>query len=262
MSSLEGACPEGAVAATPAKLRSSTWDIVELTVGYGLVMAVIWTPRPIQRWLYWAAIGWFLTALIMSFPGWKAMGCCIAGFWRSLWVVGVAVVMSLAAIVVAVNLHTLHRPDGPFDWLRSYGGYAVWAFLQQLLLQGYFLLRLLRIVPNSVGAALIAAGVFSIAHLPNPILTPITLIWGLTACLIFIRSRNVYPLAMAHAIFGICVAITIPGPMLHNMRVGRGYLTYKAPRPVHLSQSDHTVSTVAWVIEEAPARWLARHARP
>jgi len=254
VSSFEGACPEDGRAAALPRSRSSAWDIVELAVGYGLIMAVIWTPRPIQHWLYWAAAGWFLTALVITFPGWKAMGCCVAGFWRSLWVVGLAVVMSVAAGVIALNLHTLHGPHGLVDWIRSYGGYAVWSFLQQLLLQGYFLLRLQRILPNGAVAALVAATIFSIAHLPNPILTPITLLWGLTACLIFLRFRNLYPLAIAHAIFGICVAITIPGPMLHNMRVGRGYLTYKAPRTVHLSQSDHTVSTVAWVIAEAPTR--------
>ena len=54
------------------------------------------------------------------------------------------------------------------------------------------------------------------------------MIWGLTACLVFIRSRNVYPLAIAHAIFGICVAITIPASVLHNMRVGLGYLKYRS----------------------------------
>ena len=95
--------------------------------------------------------------------------------------------------------------------------------------------------------------VFALAHLPNPILTPLTLIWGFAACLVFIRSRNVYPLAIAHAIFGICVAITIPASMLHNMRVGLGYINYR-PRPLHLSQSDHVVSTDAWVIAEAPTR--------
>jgi hypothetical protein len=80
-----------------------------------------------------------------------------------------------------------------------------------------------------------AAGIFSIAHLPSPILTPITLIWGFAACLIFLRYRNLYPLAMAHAILGISIAITIPGHVDHNMRVGLGYLTYKhAHRPVTL----------------------------
>ena len=123
--------------------------------------------------------------------------------------------------------------------------------LQQLLLQGYFLARTLRLVPNANVAALLTASVFALAHLPNPILTPLTLIWGLAACLVFIRARNVYPLAIAHAIFGICVAITIPASVLHNMRVGLGYIEYR-PHPAHLSQSDHVVSTVAWVKAEAP----------
>jgi len=49
------------------------------------------------------------------------------------------------------------------------------------------------------------------------------------ACLLFLRYRNLYPLAMAHAILGITIAITIPGAVDHNMRVGLGYLHY-SPR--------------------------------
>jgi hypothetical protein len=38
---------------------------------------------------------------------------------------------------------------------------------------------------------------------------------------------------LAHAILGITVAITIPGPADHNMRVGLGYLRYNPHRQVH-----------------------------
>jgi membrane protease YdiL (CAAX protease family) len=214
---------------------------------------VIWTPRPLQHWLYFIALGWFIVSISLSFEGWKAMGCCVAGFWRSSWIVGVAVIIAAIATFFASSMHTLHHPGGPVQWVRSFGGYAIFALTQQLLLQGYFLARLLRILPNPNLAAILAAAVFALAHLPNPVLTPLTLIWGLTASLVFIRSRNVYPLAMAHAIFGICVAITIPASILHNMRVGLGYLNYH-PRPLHLSQSDHVASTDAWVIAEAPTR--------
>jgi membrane protease YdiL (CAAX protease family) len=137
--------------------------------------------------------------------------------------------------------------------VRTFGGYAIWALLQQLVLQGYFLARTLRVIPNPNVAALLTASVFALVHLPNPVLTPLTLIWGLTACLLFIRSRNVYPIAIAHAVFGICVAITVPASLLHNMRVGLGYLQYH-PIPAHLSQRDHVVSTEAWVKADAPTR--------
>ena len=72
----------------------------------------------------------------------------------------------------------------------------------------------------------VTAIIFAVAHLPNPILVPFTLLWGLAACLLFLRYRNLYPLAMAHAILGITIAIAVPGPVDHNMRVGLGYLTY------------------------------------
>jgi hypothetical protein len=171
----------------------------------------------------------------MSFDGLKAMGLRTANFFRSLWVVGVALIVAAVAVLVAIWQGTLHIPATPILFIETYCAYALWAAVQQFLLQCFFLSRLLRLLPRERFAAVMAAGIFSIAHLPSPILTPITLIWGFAACLIFLRYRNLYPLAMAHAILGISIAITIPGHVDHNMRVGLGYLTYKhAHRPVTL----------------------------
>ena len=80
-----------------------------------------------------------------------------------------------------------------------------------------------------VGAALATAGLFGVAHVPNPVLMPLALAWGLIACAVFLRWRNLYPLGVAHAILGICIAVSIPRTMDHNMRVGLGYLRYRAP---------------------------------
>jgi hypothetical protein len=234
----------GVCASASLPRRRIAWEIGELAIGYCLILAVIWTPRPLQHWLYYIALGWFIVSILLSFEGWKAMGCCVAGFWRSSWVVGVALILTAIATFFASSLHTLHHPGGPTEWVRTFAGYTLWALMQQLLLQGYFLARLLRIIPKARMAALVTASVFALAHLPNPILTPLTMIWGLTACLVFLRSRNVYPLAIAHAIFGICVAITIPANVLHNMRVGLGYINYR-PHPLHLSHNDHVVFTSA-----------------
>ena len=78
-----------------------------------------------------------------------------------------------------------------------------------------------------------ASLLFALAHLPNPILAPITLIWGFAACLLFLRYRNLYPLMIAHAILGITIAVAIPGPVVHNMRVGLGYVTYSRHMQAH-----------------------------
>ncbi len=236
--------------------------LVELGVCYGLILLTIWTARPLQRWLYWTALTWVVLTTISAFPGWKALGFRRDGFLRSVWVVLAALALAGVATVLAGDLQTLHTPHGPRDWVRTFGGYAVWSLMQQFLLQGYFLLRLLRLLPGPKWAALAAAALFALAHLPNPVLTPVTLLWGVVACMVFLRARNIYPLAMAHAIFGICIAVTFPAPVVHNMRVGLGYLHYRAPRPLHLSQSDQSVSTVACVMAEAPTRRWARQARP
>ncbi len=262
MNTFVNASSEAECAVAPAQSRRPVRDFVELIVGYGLITAVIWTPRPMQRWLYFGTIAWFLVSIVVTFPGWRAMGCSIAGFWRSLWVVGIAAAVGVAATMLASNLHTLHHPGSPIQWVRAFAGYTIWALAQQLLLQGYFLIRLLRIMPSKVWAVATAGIVFALIHLPNPILTPVTLLWGLVACFVFLKFRNIYPLAIAHAIFGICVAITIPATVHHNMRVGLGYLKYTPPQHIHLSQIDQSVSTEAWVMADAPTRRSARQALP
>ncbi len=157
------------------------------------------------------------------------MGFRRGGFLSSLWVVFASLFLAAIAVAAATRLHTLRHPIGPRGWLLTFGGYAVWSFAQQFMLQGYFLFRLLHILERRESSALAAAGMFAAAHLPNPVLTPMTLVWGACACFVFLRFRNVYPLAMAHAILGITIAIAVPGPVVHNMRVGLGYVRYHPP---------------------------------
>jgi membrane protease YdiL (CAAX protease family) len=203
-------------------------DLVELCVGYALILIVIWTPRPWQRLLYIATTIYLAAVLVISFAGWKQMGLRTANLARSSWVVGIALLGAAIAIVVAARMHTLQWPGGPMPFLRRYLGYAIWAVLQQVLLQVFFLARLLRLLRGPRTAALAAAAIFSLAHIPNPILTVGAFVWGLAACLLFLRYRNLYPLAVTHAILGITLAVTVPGPVIRNMRVGYGYLTYPA----------------------------------
>jgi membrane protease YdiL (CAAX protease family) len=205
-------------------------DLLELSAGYGLILLVIWTPRPLQTVLYYVALVVLAAIFWRSFVSWTAMGLHAMNFLRSLWVVGVALMLAGVAVLVAIRLHTLHVPDGSALFLKRYWGYILWSFVQQVLLLDFFLLRLLRSMPRRTSAVAATAGIFALAHLPNPILTPLTLLWGLGACLIFLRYRNLYPLAMAHAILGICIAVTVPGTVSHNMRVGLGYLQYRLPQ--------------------------------
>jgi membrane protease YdiL (CAAX protease family) len=210
----------------PVAARSHRRDFVELAIAYGLILLVIWTPRSWQRILWWIAAAAVLAIATASYEGLQAMGLRRENFLRSLWVVGLASLVSAVAIVLAVWLRTLHVPATPILFIETYAGYILWTFVQQLLMQCFFLSRLLRLLPNPKLAALVTAVIFAAAHLPNPILVPVTLLWGLAACLLFLRYRNLYTLAIAHAILGVTLTITVPAKVHHNMRVGLGYLTY------------------------------------
>lgn len=206
--------------------RSRRRDFFELAVGYGLILIVIWTPRPWQRLLWWVAAATIATMTVVSFDGLKAMGLRSTNLLRSLWMVGLALAMAAVAVALAVRLDTLHLPGGPLPVFRTYWAYTIWAFVQQFLLQAFFLSRMLRLIKNPGYAVAAAALIFAVAHLPSPILTMVTLVWGVAASLHFLRYRNLYSLGLAHAIFGIAIAVTIPGPVDHNMRVGLSYLNY------------------------------------
>jgi len=208
------------------KLRTRRRDLLELSGIYALILVVIWTPRP------WQAVLWVIASAIMiyvawlSFEGLRPMGLCTANLKRSLWAVAFAMAVAMIAVVIACRFHTLHMPGTPWLFLRKYGLYVLWAAAQQMILQWFFLSRSLRLLPDATSAAALTAGLFAVAHLPNPLLTLITLVFGLASCLFFLHYRNLVPLAIAHAILGISIGITIPGAIDHNMRVGLGYLTY------------------------------------
>ncbi|HEX8710915.1 MAG TPA: CPBP family intramembrane glutamic endopeptidase [Terracidiphilus sp.] len=207
---------------TPSRRR----DLLEIFLPYALILGVIWTPRPIQKWMWCVAAAVILVIAIISWEGRDAMGLRWKNFLRSSWIIVAAMAAATIAVVAAGHLHTLVRHAGPVWVIENYWLYAVWSFAQQFLLQCFFLERFMRLLPRAWQAALATAVLFSLAHMPSYILVPSTLLWGFAACMLFIRYRNLYPLAIAHAILGITIAITIPGRVDHNMRVGLGYLRY------------------------------------
>jgi hypothetical protein len=44
----------------------------------------------------------------------------------------------------------------------------------------------------------------------------------------FRRYRNIFPLGLVHAALGLTIAASLPDSLLHHMRVGLGYLLYRA----------------------------------
>lgn len=221
-------------------------DLLEFSVAFGLILAAVWTPLPYQRWLSLAALGWVVVSTWRSFDGVRAMGFRVVHFWRALWLPLIAVGLSALAIYLAQRAGTLRVPATPHEFFQRFWLYALWSFLQEFVLLNFFLLRLLRLLPARWMAVCATTCCFAITHLPNPVLAPLTMIWGIVACTAFLAYRNFYMPAVAHAILGVCIALTIPGRVDHNMRVGHGYMTYRPhshwrPEPEPTSGAKSTI---------------------
>src|SRR5579862_6265345 len=145
-----------------SSVRSRRRDLFELTGIYSLILLVIWTPRPWQ-WGMWAVAGVCIIGVIASsFDGWRTMGLCTENLRQSLWAVFLAAAIALLGIAVAGRLHTLRLPPSASLFIRHYGWYAIWAGLQQLILQCFFLARSIRLVPNTTAAAGLSASLFAV----------------------------------------------------------------------------------------------------
>jgi membrane protease YdiL (CAAX protease family) len=166
-------------------------DLVELCVGYALILGAIWTVNPWQRRFYWTAIAWVVLTTCIHRPKWRALGLGLPGLFPSLWIIGAAAVLAGLAVYIANQMHSLHPLHGPTPLLSHIWGYLIWALMQQFLLQIYFLLRLMRLLRDKLASIAVAALIFSLAHLPNPVLTPVTMVWGIAACVLFLRYRNI-----------------------------------------------------------------------
>jgi membrane protease YdiL (CAAX protease family) len=189
---------------------------------FGLIMLAVWTPpgraNAISTLLAAMSTVWFtvrggysIRELGLARPVSGALVMLVSG-----------VFMVMTMIVAGSVIHSL-GPARPVPWDRAWK-YAIWALLQEFILQSFFYVRLESLF-GSRRAVWGAALLFCVAHLPSPVLTFTSLIGGLLFCEMFRRYRNIFPLGFVHATIGLTIAASLPDNLLHHMRVGLGYLS-------------------------------------
>jgi len=207
---------------------SRTRDLIELILGYGLIVGIIWTPEHLQRFLSPLALIATLIVVLVRRQTRDELGLGRRGLIPSLWILPAAIALSAVSVFVAAKIGTLH-PLYKADFAHI-SGYVLWTIYQQFLLQDYFMDRLLRLVSNEAAAVSLAGTLFAAAHLPNLVLTAATVVWGIVSCALFRRYRNLWALGLAQGLLGLCFAICIPDALHHHLRVGLGYLRYNETR--------------------------------
>ncbi len=209
-----------------ASVRTSrTRDVIELMLGYGLIVGVIWMPEQLQRTFSPVVLLLTLGIVLVRRHGLDELGLGTRGLLSSLWILPAAIALFALSIFVAGKIGTLH-PLYKADF-GHISGYVLWTIYQQILLQDYFMARLLRLLSSETAAVVVAGLLFAAAHLPNLVLTAATLVWGIVSCALFRRYRNLWALGLAQGLLGLCFAICVPDAWHHHLRVGLGYLRYR-----------------------------------
>jgi membrane protease YdiL (CAAX protease family) len=199
-----------------------SWLIL-LAGGYALILATVWTQGFALYALLPLDAAFLLIAAILTFRTtqfeWPRLTLTAV-------ISGIGLIVAGAVIFAGLRMGTLHNLFGrQTSWLYA-GVYFVWAIAQQWIQQSVFFSRLEGVLPKGVDSFVVAA-LFGLAHLPNPVLAPVTFAGGWILSEVFRRYRHVVPLGIVHALVGLAIGFAVPDHFNHQMEVGMGYLDWR-----------------------------------
>ena len=127
-----------------------------------------------------------------------------------------------AAVVLVVVAVAWFTGDSIFvaPWRNRFLFLPLWALFQQYVLNGFINRRAQLAVGKGPKSVVLVAVVFSLFHLPNPLLALLTLGGGLVWAAVYQRQPNLFALALSHAVSSMTLALTISPKLLNSLRVG------------------------------------------
>lgn len=190
----------------------------------GIVLAWTWVLAPRVAGSYVVAAGAAVIGLTVLHDWrrreWGLAPGATAGASRGALVVTVVAV--LAIVGAGAALGTLHDRR---DFLGSLGPLVIWGAAQQWVLQTVLLREAQRATSRRAGI-LLAAVLFAVVHLPNPVLTALTFGGALLWCAIYDRHPTIVPLAISHALATLALRYAFDAELLGRLRVGAAYLDF------------------------------------
>ena len=130
--------------------------------------------------------------------------------------------LTVVLLAAGAALGTLHHRGNV--WVE-FAGLVLWGASQQWILQTVILREAQRASSRTTGA-IVAALLFGALHLPNPLLTIVTLVGALGWCAIYDRYPSIIPLALSHAIGTLALMYAFDDGIIGGLHVGYSYLMF------------------------------------
>ena len=130
-----------------------------------------------------------------------------------------AIVMALIVAVGWLASHSISLAP----WRNRFLLLPLWAVFQQYVLNGFINRRAQLAFGKGAKSVVLVAFVFSLFHLPNPLLAILTFVGGLIWAAVYQRRPNLFALALSHALSSLTLALAISPKLLESLRVGFKY---------------------------------------
>lgn len=157
----------------------------------------------------------------------KTMGWRADNFWAALrrdTLVLAPMALVLTGVGIAFGMGVPSTPGAlaPLHFWR----YFAFCLLQQVGLNSLLSNRIFLLIERPWLTALFAGTIFALLHWPNPVLMPATFIAGVAMSWLFVRERNILPLALWQMVLGMLLGWAFPIAWHHALHVGPGYYTF------------------------------------
>jgi len=202
-------------------------NLVEPLAFSAFVAWYIWQLQVVYFFAWLVFPVWMLASVVAHGDTPKSLGWRADNLWFATKRSVVIFALCIGGVCLAgILLGALHRPVPHLIDPKHFFGYMAFCLLQQVGLNSYLANRLLGAMNSPAMASLLAGTIFAALHWPNPVLVPLTFIGGVAMAWLFVRERNIIPLAIGQGILGTLVWWAFPVAWHHAMRVGPGFYTF------------------------------------
>lgn len=198
--------------------------LFEVVIFYALAQSVIWGSGRWRPPVLVVAVVMLLICVGSNYyhkDSMERIGLRSQKFWPNMKLVAPWLLLLIPFIYLGWGKSSLIGWDAWFAVL----GYPFWGFAQEYVLLAFICNRLEDAMPGHLFIIPWVNGfLFSLAHLPNPVLMTITMMSGVVFTRIFLKERHLVPASLAHALFGVALTYAF-GSICGIMSVGPAYLS-------------------------------------